>query len=122
MTGQAGHGPDPADPVTRVRRQAWLASTSWWLLLAGAYVLFTKSRPGPPPGCDGVGCLNEQGILLLLGLFVGLPVMIIGMVLSAVVVGFRARHASSGPALGTRVALATMIGIALVVALLLQTS
>ncbi|MEV4641421.1 hypothetical protein AB0J80_29160 [Actinoplanes sp. NPDC049548] len=77
-------------------------SSLWWLAVATVYLAYALSRPGRPPGCSGVvGCGDEQALMLGIGLFIGLPVMALGMALSAAVIAFRARRATSGAMLGT---------------------
>ena len=99
--------------VSRVRRQAWMVSSLWWLAAAAGYGLFARSRPGPQPGCEADGCWNEQLLLFLLGIFIGLPTVLVGMILCAIIIGFRAKRAKSGIRLGTFVAWAG-IGVVLV--------
>jgi hypothetical protein len=103
-----------APTIAQVRGRARLVSSLWWLAAAVGFVVYAYSRPGPAPGCQGDGCWSQQGLLLLLGFVLGLPVTLIGMTICAVVIGFRARSARSGALLGSWVA---WVGIGLVVAL-----
>jgi hypothetical protein len=102
--------------IASVRGRAWMVASLWWLIAAAVYWTFALSRPGPRPDCEGDGCWNEQGALLLLGIFLGLPVMLIGMAACAVVIGVRARRWRSGMLLGTCVAWAGIRVVVLLVA------
>ena len=81
-----------------------MVSSLWWLVAATGYLVFALTRPGPAPNCEADGCWSEQGLLLLVGIFLGLPVMLIGMTVCAVTVGFLAKRAKSAVILGTGVA------------------
>ncbi|MEU4561793.1 hypothetical protein AB0F72_25705 [Actinoplanes sp. NPDC023936] len=112
--------PDGDDGVARpaageVRSRALLVSAGWWLAAAAVYLVVAFSAEGAPPGCRGVQCLNTQGLLLVMGMFVGLPVMLVGMALSTAVIVVRSRSARSGLVLGTQ-ATGAAIGVVLALA------
>jgi hypothetical protein len=101
--------------VGQIRRRALLVSASWWLAAAVVYVLVAFSFAGAPLGCGGIQGLTTRGMLLAMGGLIGLPVMLIGMALSAAVIAALSRSARSGVVLGTLVAGAE-IGVVLALA------
>ncbi|MEU8238159.1 hypothetical protein AB0C07_07940 [Actinoplanes missouriensis] len=107
-------GGDARPDVGRVRSRALLVSVAGWLGLAVVYLLVAFFTEGAPPGCSGIQCLSTQGLLLAMGFLFGLPMMLIGMALSAVAIVVMARSARSGPVLGIKV---TGVAIGVVLAL-----
>jgi hypothetical protein len=91
----------PGPTASEVRRRALVVSAAWWLGFEAAALLYASTRSGPPAACAGGDCLSERGVLQMVALVIGLPVMLIGMTLSAVVIGFATRRGGSGAWLGT---------------------
>ncbi|MFI1993539.1 hypothetical protein [Actinoplanes sp. NPDC020271] len=90
--------------IAEVRRRALLVAAAWWLAGAVSYLLVAYSADGPPPGCSGLGCLSDRGVLLGLGMLLALPAVLLVIPVSVAVVVVLSRSARSGLVLGTQVA------------------
>ncbi|MFF0380257.1 hypothetical protein [Actinoplanes missouriensis] len=108
-------GGEARPDVGRVRSRALLVSVAGWLGVAVVYLIVAFSTEGAPPGCSGIQCLNTRGMLLAMGFLFGLPMMLIGMALSAAAIVVMSRSARSGPVLGIKVT-GVAIGVVLVLA------
>lgn len=108
----------PAYVVADIRRRALLVWAVCWIAAGVVYLLVTFASDGPEPGCGGIGCLSDQGMLLTLGMCFLLPVALFVMAASAIFIFSLSRTARSGPALGVQVA-AAGFGVVLTLAAVL---
>lgn len=81
---------------------------SWWTIAIAAYVGFVLSVPrAVSAGCHGWDCIGERGAWWILGMVLGLPTLLLGLLIDSILVTYFQEDAHSGAALGTMVAWST---------------
>jgi hypothetical protein len=85
----------------------------WWLAaLVGLLVYAFSPDPTVPPDCSGGTCMGKHGVIFVVGLVYGVPMMMIGLLVDMMVISLARSVVRSAALLGTLVAWATVALVA----------